>query len=93
MEGVILGIFLFLAVIANIIGAVSASNKESNVTLYGLSLATVIFISILIGCELAHKEPIEQYQTKQEWKPRLQINQVGDKQDTIYIYNLKDTVK
>ena len=93
MEGVILGIFLFLAVIANIIGAVSASNKESSGTLYGLSLATVIFISILIGCELAQEEPIEQYQTKQEWKPRLQINQVGDKQDTIYIYNLKDTAK
>jgi hypothetical protein len=92
MEVVILGIILFFAVIGNIIGAVSAS-KENSGLLYKLSLVMIILISISIGAVLNEEKPIEQYQTKQEWKPRLQINQVGDKQDTIYIYNLKDTAK
>jgi hypothetical protein len=92
MEIVLLGILLFFAIIGNIMGAVS-SCEESNGALYGLSLVIVIGLSIVIGRELAYKKPIEQYIVKQEWKPRLQINQQNNKQDTIYIYNLKDTVQ
>jgi hypothetical protein len=93
MEVVILGIVLFFTVIGNIIGAVGHNKDESISTLYGVSLVMIILISISIGAVLNEEKLIEQYQTKQEWKPRLQINQVGDKQDTIYIYNLKDTAK
>jgi hypothetical protein len=93
MEVVILGIILFFTIIGNIIGAVGNNKNELSSTLYGLSLVMIILISISIGAVLNEEKPIEQYQTKQEWKPRLQINQVGDKQDTIYIYNLKDTAK
>ena len=93
MEVVILGIILFFTIIGNIIGAVGNNKNELSSTLYGLSLVMIILISISIGAVLNEEKPIEQYQTKQEWKPRLQINQLGDKQDTIYIYNLKDTAK
>jgi hypothetical protein len=93
MEVVIFGIVLFFTVIGNIIGAVGHNKDESSSTLYGVSLVFILIFSFLIGVFLGTGQPIEQYQTKQEWKPRLQINQVGDKQDTIYIYNLKDTAK
>ena len=93
MEVVILGIILFFTIIGNIIGAVGNNKNELSSTLYGLSLVMIILISISIGAVLNEEKPIEQYQTKQEWKPRLQINQLGDKQDTIYIYSLKDTAK
>jgi ribose/xylose/arabinose/galactoside ABC-type transport system permease subunit len=93
MEVVIFGIVLFFTVIGNIIGAVGNNKDESSSTLYKVSLVLILIFSFLIGVFSGRVQPIEQYQTKQEWKPRLQINQVGDKQDTIYIYNLKDTAK
>jgi hypothetical protein len=93
MEVVLLGIILFFTIIGNIIGAVGHNKDESSPTLYKVTLALILIFSFLIGVFSGTGQPIEQYQTKQEWKPRLQINQVGDKQDTIYIYNLKDTAK
>jgi hypothetical protein len=92
MEVVLLGVLLFFTIVGNIMGAVS-SCEESNGTLYGLSLVVVIGLSIAIGHELAYEKPIEQYETKQEWKPRLQINQQNNKIDTVYQYILKDTNK
>ena len=95
MEIGLLMLVIVVLVIANIYGAASADNGYGGggELMYGISLLFIIILSIGLGIELSNEEPIEQYETKQEWKPRLQINQQNNKQDTIYIYNLNDTNK
>jgi len=96
MEIGLLILVIGVLVIANIFGAASSDNNGyggSGEVLYGISLLFIIILSIGLGIELSNEKPIEQYETKQEWKPRLQINQQNNKIDTVYIYNLKDTNK
>ena len=94
-----IGLFILVIsvlVIANVYGATSADDDGyggSGAVMYGISLLFIIILSIGLGIELSNEKPIEQYETKQEWKPRLQINQQNNKIDTIYKYVLKDTVK
>ena len=92
MEAGILGLVLFILVMINMISTIEVGFEERGV-LWGLSMVFIIVCSIGIGYLLTVKEPIKQYETKQEWKPRLQINNINNKQDTIYLYNLNDTNK
>ena len=94
MEIGLLGFGLFVLIMVNVIGAsMSTTDKDLGGTIYGISLIFVLLLSVVFGFKLAQEEPIKQYETKQEWKPRLQINNINNKQDTIYIYNLNDTNK
>lgn len=90
---VLLVLLAIVFIIMNIIGVVEMNNQKDAEVWYGLSLVFIVLCSVGLGANLKQTEPIKQYQTKKEWKPRLQINEQNNKKDTIYIYNLKDTVK
>ena len=93
MEIILLILVLLVGVVITIIGAVKSRDEDDSGTMFVCGLVLTIITSIALGACLNQPKQIQQYETKHEWKPRLQINEVGSKKDTTYIYNLKDTVK
>ena len=92
MEILLLILLLLFSVILNIIGAFKVK-EDDDALMFCVGLALTIVVSLALGACLNPPKQITQCETKHEWKARLQITEVGEKKDTTYIYNLKDTVK